>query len=103
MYFPVVNNNGDLTGVVSMQDLRSVLLDREAWPYVVVGELAQRNVVTVKGSDTLYDAMKAISSLGIEHIPVVDENQPKKVVGMLSRTELQNFYQKRLLAREIHG
>lgn len=103
MYFPVVNNNGELTGIVSMTDLRSVLLDREAWPYVVVGELAQRNVVTVKGSDTLYDAMKAISSLGAEQVPVVDEHQPTKVVGMLTRTELQNFYQKRLLAREIHG
>jgi CIC family chloride channel protein len=103
MYFPVVNNNGELTGIVSMTDLRSVLLDREAWPYVVVGELAQRNVVTVKGSDTLYDAMKAISSLGAEQVPVVDEHQPNKVVGMLTRTELQNFYQKRLLAREIHG
>jgi len=25
------------------------------------------------------------------------------VVGMLRRSDLQNFYQKRLLARELHG
>jgi len=103
MYFPVVNNNGDLTGMVSMESLRGVLMDREAWPYVVVGELAQRDVTTVKGSDTLYSAMKAISSLGVEQIPVVDEDNPQKVVGMLKRVDLQNFYQKRLLAREIQG
>jgi CIC family chloride channel protein len=102
-YFPVVNNSGELTGIVSMQNLRSVLLDREAWPYIVVGELAESDVLTVKGSDSLYDAMKLISSRGIEQVPVVDELNPKKVVGMLTRVDLQNFYQKRLLAREIHG
>ena len=102
-YFPVVDNNSELVGIVSMQDLRSVLMDREAWPYIVVGELAQSDVLTVKGSDTLYDAMKLISSRGIEQVPVVDEINPRKVVGMLTRVDLQNFYQKRLLAREIHG
>lgn len=102
-YFPVVDNQSELVGVVSMQDLRGVLLDREAWPYIVVGDLATEDVVTVKGSDTLYDAMKVISSRGIEQIPVVDEENARKVVGMLKRSDLQNFYQKRLLAREIHG
>ena len=36
-------------------------------------------------------------------IPVVDEENPRKVVGMLRRLDLQNFYQKRMLARELHG
>jgi CIC family chloride channel protein len=103
MYFPVVNNNNEFVGMVSLQELRGVLLDREAWPYIVVGELAQPDVLTVKGSDTLYDAMKMISSLGLEQIPVVDEENPRKVVGMLRRLDLQNFYQKRMLARELHG
>ncbi len=31
-----------------------------------------------------------------------DEND-KKVVGMLRRSDLQTFYQKRLLARELYG
>ncbi len=102
-YFPVVNKNGELTGIISMEDLRGVLLDRDAWPYVVVGELAQKDFPKVKGSDTLYDAMKVISTLGLEQIPVVDEETRKKVVGMLKRADLQNFYQKRMLARELHG
>ncbi len=103
MHFPVVNKNGEMVGIVSMQDLREVLLDREVWPYIVVGELARRDVVTVTGSDTLYDAMRKISALGLEEIPVVDENDGRKVVGMLKRSDLQNFYQKRLFARELHG
>ncbi len=103
VHFPVVNREGEMVGIVSMQDLRDLLLDRDVWPYVVVGELARRDVLSVKGSDTLFDAMKRISSLGIEEIPVVDEDDPSRVVGMLKRSDLQNFYQKRLLARELSG
>ncbi len=103
MYFPVVNKDGDLSGVVSMGDLRGVLMERDAWPFLVVGELANRDVVTVTGSDTLYEAMKLLTGSGLQQLVVVDEENPGKVVGMLSLVDLQSFYQKRLLAREIHG
>lgn len=102
VYFPVVNEDNELTGIISMQDLKGVLLDRDAWPYLVVGELANSDVLTVSGSDSLYDAMKVISTRGFEQIPVMDEDNPKRVVGMLKRSDLQNFYQKRLLAKELH-
>jgi CIC family chloride channel protein len=101
--FPVVDKDGDLKGVVSLEDLRAVLLDRDAWPYVVVGELAHRDVTMLKGSDTLHDAMKLISSKGYEQIPVVDEETGRRVVGVLKRAELDSFYQRRMLARELHG
>jgi CIC family chloride channel protein len=103
VHFPVVNKSGELTGIISMEDLRDVLLKREAWPFVVVAELADKEVETVKGSDSLYHAMKVFTARGLEQLVVVDEDNPKKVVGMLSRSELQSFYQKRLLARELHG
>ena len=103
MYFPVVNSEGELTGMVSIQDLRGVLLDADAWPYVVVGELARKEIRAVRGSDTLHDAMKLIAAMGWEQVPVVDDETQRKVVGMLRRSDLQDFYQKRLLARELHG
>ncbi|MEE8312602.1 MAG: chloride channel protein [Candidatus Binatia bacterium] len=103
MYFPVVNNEGELSGMVSLQDLRGVLLDSEAWPFLVVGELAHKEIRTVKLSDTLHDAMQVIATMGWEQVPVVDDETQKRVVGMLRRADLQDFYQKRLLARELHG
>ena len=101
--FPVVDDAGELTGIVGIDDLRGVLLEREAWPNLVVGELARKDFTTLKGSDTLHEAMKLIASEGRELIPVVDEETGKRVVGMLKRSDLHNFYQKRMLARELHG
>ncbi len=101
--FPVVDKDGKLSGTIGIEGLRAVLLNRDAWPYVVVGELAERNVPTLRGSDTLYDAMELIVSNEIEQVPVVDEDDGEKVVGILKAADLQSFYQKRLLARELHG
>ena len=103
LYFPVVTKDGDLSGIISMGDLRGVLMERDAWPFLVVGELANRDLVTVTGSDTLYEAMKLLTGSGLQQLIVVDEENPGKIVGMLSLIDLQSFYQKRLLAREIHG
>ena len=103
VYFPVVNRDNELTGIISMQELKTVLLHRDAWPFLIVGELAETDVLTVSGSDNLYDAMQLITARGLEQVPVVDESDPKRVIGMLKRADLQNFYQKRLLARELHG
>jgi len=102
-HFPVVDEDGNLTGTISLEDLRGVLLNRDAWPYVVMGELAHRDVTTLKGSDTLYDAMHLMSAGDLDQVPVVDEDDSDKVVGMLRNSDLQSFYQKRLLARELHG
>ncbi len=100
--FPVVDRAGQLSGTIGIEDLRAVLLNREAWPYVVVGELADCDVPTLKGSDTLYHAMELMTSREVEQVPVVDDADAGRVVGVLKASDLQSFYQKRLLARELH-
>jgi CIC family chloride channel protein len=102
-HFPVVSKEGALVGLIGMGDLRGVLLQRDSWPYVVVSELAQLDIAPVKPSDNLFDAMKRFQARGLEVLPVVDDETGTKVVGILKLRDLQNFYQKRLLAREIHG
>ena len=101
-HFPVVDEEERFHGIISIHDLREVLLERESWPYLLVSELADTDVMTVRPSDTLYDAMEEISTRGLEQIPVVEADSAR-VIGMLRRADLQNFYQKRLLARELSG
>lgn len=102
-HFPVVNEEGELVGLIGMAELRGVLLDRDSWPFVTVSELAQLEIEPVRLSDNLFDAMQAFTARGLELLPVVDDATGKKVVGVLRLGDLQNFYQKRLLAREMEG
>jgi CIC family chloride channel protein len=97
-HFPVVDEKGELVGVVQLEDLREILGHREAWPYIIVGEIARRDISTVKTTDTLYDAMTLMTTREIDEIPVVDPEHPRRLVGMLRRRDVQSFYEKRLLA-----
>lgn len=100
---PVVDGAGRLVGVVGMDDLRAVLLDSESWGRRQVGELVRRDVPVIRQGDSLYDALELLAAHGLEQAVVVDDVEEGKVVGLLKRSELQNFYQKRLLARELLG
>jgi CIC family chloride channel protein len=100
-HFPVIDDEDALCGVISVQDLRSVLMERDSWPYLVVSELATLEVPKVTPSSNLFEAMEALAARGLEQIPVVDESDSTKIVGMLRGSDLQNFYQKRLLAHEV--
>jgi CIC family chloride channel protein len=102
-HFPVIDEQGDLIGVIQIEDLREVLGHRDAWPYIIIDEIARRDIVTVKTTDTLYDAMNQMSSRGIDEIPVVDAESPRRLVGMLRRREVQAFYEKRLMTGQSAG
>lgn len=96
-HFPVIDEKGELAGVIQLEDLREILGYRDAWPYIIVGEIARRDIVTVKTTDTLYDALTLMTTREVDEIPVVDPDHPRRLVGMLRRRDVQSFYEKRLL------
>jgi CIC family chloride channel protein len=100
---PVVDEAGRFVGVVGIEDLREVLLDSEAWPRMQVKELMRREVPLLRLGDTLFDALQLVVAHGVEEVVVVEDGSERRVAGLLKRSELQSFYQKRLLARELLG
>ncbi|MFN2377403.1 MAG: chloride channel protein, partial [Candidatus Binatia bacterium] len=108
---PIVDSWGRCVGVVGMDDLRAVLLESASWSERKVHELVRRGVPVLKLGDTLFDALQLMVTHGMEEAVVVEESRPAgaedvvvpSVVGLLKRSELQSFYQQRLLARELLG
>lgn len=101
--FPVVGEDGALVGTVSMDDLRAVLLESHSWAERRVRELVRREVPVLHLGDSLFDALQLVVAHGVEEIVVVEDEHSRTVAGLLNRSELQSFYQKRLLARELVG
>jgi len=91
--FPVVDARGRLTGVFTLRDLRLALLGSDSWgPLVVADDLATRPVSTVTVEDDLHTALRRMTELNIDEIPVVDPAEPDRLVGLLSRRSLTNSY-----------
>lgn len=101
-YFPVVDDKGRLTGIVSLQDIKA-LIHSEYRERVgqLVGSICNRNVIFLTHEDTLYTAMKMFDVKGIEEIPVVDDLENKWVVGMLKRRNVIAAYNREVINRGI--
>jgi len=80
---PVVSN-GDLIGIVSLEDLIRAL--RESNIQAPVGEYMTRQVMTVKAASPLIEALKVFDQRHIGRLPVVDENN--KLAGIITKGDI---------------
>jgi CIC family chloride channel protein len=99
--FPLVNRNGELTGIISVQDFMGVVFERDLMDLVVIKELATLNVITVTEEEDLDQAMKKIGYRNIEQLPVVDRETGRKLVGIISRRDMVSAYNRALMTRSL--
>jgi chloride channel protein, CIC family len=100
-YFPVVNHAGRMVGMVSMQDVRTILHDEDLRCCHLVGGICSRDVIALTPDDNLFDAIQLFDFKGLEEIPVVESMDDKWVVGMLRRRDALALYNREVLRRGI--
>ncbi len=100
-YLPVVDNDGLLSGIVSLQDVKSVLFEEELKGLIKVKFLVSKNVIVLTPNDNLNTAIEKFAIKDIGELPVVDFHNKKKVVGMLRRGDVMTAYNKELLKRRL--
>ncbi|MDA8083307.1 MAG: chloride channel protein [Nitrospiraceae bacterium] len=96
-YFPVIGESGEMIGIVSVQDVRPALFEEEVKNVVTAGEVATEKVIVLRQHQDLNAAMNAFSRKDIEEIPVVSENDPRKVIAMIRRKDLIDAYNREVL------
>jgi CIC family chloride channel protein len=90
-FFPVVDDDFKLTGILSLPDLRPILFEDTLSDLLVVGELAEKPV-SVALHESLYEALIKFIRTGYGQIPVVDAGDQGRLVGLLSLQELVKAY-----------
>ena len=100
--FPVVDKNGLLTGILTFQDFKEIIYE-DCLDAIIAKDLATTKVITVTDLDNLETALKKIGFKNIEQLPVVDKNNPGKIIGILSRRDIFAAYNKALIDRSLTG
>jgi CIC family chloride channel protein len=90
--FPVVDGLNRLTGIFSLHDLRLALIGSEWGPLVLADDLAHRPMLSVTAEDNLHTALRRMTELNTDEVPVVDAEDPTRLVGLLSRRNLTVAY-----------
>ena len=99
--FPLVDDEGLLSGIVTFQDFKEVVFEEGLGDLVVAKELSPPEVITITKKENLDGALRKIGLKNIEQIPVVDENNPRKIIGILSRRDIFSAYNKALINRSL--
>ncbi len=98
-WFPVLNQSGELTGVVTAQDVQKALDNGDL--QAKVGELATKDLITVTPDNSLHDVLVRFHVRGLGHLPVVDPDNPKKLVGIISRSHVIRAYNQALISKHL--
>jgi CIC family chloride channel protein len=99
--FPLVDELGELTGIISVQDFMGVVFEKELMDLVVVKELATTSVITVHAEENLDTAMRKIGYRNIEQLPVVDRETHRQLYGIISRRDMISAYNRALMSRTL--
>ncbi|MHC4260914.1 MAG: chloride channel protein [Planctomycetota bacterium] len=95
-YFPVVDNEQRLVGIFSLSDIRRIFLETDVHDLVLVRDFMIDNVVTTTANASLGEALRQLNELSVHEIPVVDAENPRQVVAMLTRNNIGAVYHQRL-------
>ncbi len=93
--FVVANEEGTYLGMLTVDDIQMALLEREAVPLLVVGEVMRANIPSVRPDeplDSVFNKFVAheVVALALTH------GETKKVVGTITRTAVMGAYMQAL-------
>lgn len=96
-YFPVVDERGRMIGIFSGDDVRGYLYDETIWKLAVARDVMTSEVVSVTPEDDLNTALRAFTTVAIDELPVVDAEDPSRLLGTLRHKEVIASYNRRLM------
>jgi CIC family chloride channel protein len=91
-HFPVINGNGRMTGILSINDIREVLLEESIANLIVAKDVATPNVMRVFLHESLQEALNKMAQINVDELPVVSEDEPDKIITLISKRDIISYY-----------
>ncbi len=89
--FPVVNKKGEFIGVVTFSDVEAAV-PKGGPSSLTVGDIASKSVVVAYPDEYIHDVFVKLGTRDVGRIPVVDRNNPKRLLGVLRRHDVVVAY-----------
>ena len=91
--FPVVDENNELKGIITLDDIREIMFDPESQKNVIVETLMHRPPESVSSNENMQQVMAKFEKTGAWNLPVIDNDQYK---GIVSKSRIFNAYRTKL-------
>ncbi len=99
LVYPVVDDRGRIAGLLSLEELKNVLVSPDMWEWVVAADLMIPVRHTITSHTPLRDALEFLDDLRLEQIPVVDDETDRLPVGILDLRHVRRVVNEEVLRR----
>jgi CIC family chloride channel protein len=91
--FPVVDEGGNLRGVITLSDVEAAMSKGNP-EYLTVSDICSKSVITAYPDQYIHDVLVKFGAQDVGRIPVVDRSNPKLLIGVLRRHDILHAYTK---------
>jgi CBS-domain-containing membrane protein len=98
--YPVVAADGKIIGVLTFEMLKELLTDRDAWQWLVVGDVMQPVEDRLFGEMNLAEALLDMQNMQAEALPVWESAENHKLLGVLDLREARRKVGAELVRRQ---
>ena len=92
--FPVIDEEGVLVGVLTLDDFRTIMFDHGLYDNTYVSELMSPPPAVVDVKEDMSSVMKKFQSSGAWNLPVTENG---KYLGFVSKSKLFSVYRRKLM------
>ncbi len=83
--YPVVSSDGTIIGVLTFDMLKELLVDRDTWQWLVVGDVMKPLRHHLLSTMNLAEALEEMRNNQVEALPVVENEESGKLLGVLDQ------------------
>jgi Kef-type K+ transport system membrane component KefB/CBS domain-containing protein len=83
--YPVVSSDETIIGVLTFDMLKELLIDRDTWQWLVVGDVMQPVRHRLSSQMNLAEALQEMGNNQVEALPVVESAENQKLIGVLDQ------------------
>ncbi|MFY0627956.1 MAG: chloride channel protein [Reichenbachiella sp.] len=95
--YPVLNHDGGLEGIVTLDDIRETMFDEEARNRIIISEVMTRPPAEVSPMDSMEEVMNKFQVTQAWNLPVIEN---EKYLGFLSKSRIFNAYRTKLINQD---
>ncbi|MCG8531136.1 MAG: chloride channel protein [Desulfovibrionales bacterium] len=98
-YLHLVDKKGELTGIISFRDLRTVFAEEYLDNLLIAKDIATTCIETVSDVDTVIGALHKMATFSISQLPVVDDSG--KLIGTLREQDVLAAYDQSVVGMQL--
>jgi len=94
--FPILDDEGNLVGIVLLDDVREIIFERDLYHLLLTKDMMTKPPAVIDVKEKIYDMVKKIDELNVWNLPVVNG---KKYIGFISKSRILSQYRSLLISQ----